>query len=280
MLAYAVSKKPIDYTKPVFIQPKLDGVRCVIQSECHGASWMVKAYSRTGKEWKNINHILAQLKPFFKRYPKVILDGELYNHDLKDDFEKIISLVRKTKPTDEDRLEAARLTQFHCYDIIDEGLLFDLRIEFVTQALMLLGDSIYTVDTFMIDDEKDAQHMHKSNLRLGYEGSIVRTNDTYVCKRSHNLRKFKDFSDAEARIVGYELGKGKRQGTLGKFLMEDEEGIQFGCPPGKGYSYKDMTSILENIHDYIGQLATFTYFGRTKARSYRHPLFKALRNYE
>ena len=193
MLAYAASKKPIDYTKPVYIQPKLDGVRCVIQSECHGASWMVKAYSRTGKEWKNINHILAQLKPFFKKYPKVILDGELYNHDLRDDFEKIISLVRKTKPTAEDRLEAARLTQFHCYDIIDEGLLFDLRIEFVTQALMLLGDSIYTVNTHWIDSEIEAQVRHKYNLSKGYEGSIVRTNDTYQCKRSHNLRKFKDF---------------------------------------------------------------------------------------
>ena len=285
MLAYAASKKPIDYTKPVFIQPKLDGVRCVIQAEqvdhfSRPIKYEVKAYSRTGKEWKNIDHILEQLQPFFAKYPYVILDGELYNHDLKDDFEKIISLVRKTKPTDEDRLEAARLTQFHCYDIIDEELLFDLRIEFVTQALMLLGDSIYTVDTFMIDDEEAAQYMHKSNLRLGYEGSIVRTNDTYQCKRSHNLRKFKDFSDAEARIVGYELGKGKRQGTLGKFLMEDEEGNKFGCPPGKGYSYEDMTSILENIHDYIGEIATFTYFGRTKANSYRHPSYKCIRNYE
>ena len=289
MLAYAANKKPIDYTKPVFIQPKLDGVRCVIQYELvdHGSDeyasgfgMAVKAYSRTGKEWKNIDHILKQLKPFFKKYPKVILDGELYNHDLKDDFEKIISLVRKTKPTDEDRLEAARLTQFHCYDIIDEGLLFDLRIEFVTQALMLLGDSIYTVDTLMIHDEEDAQHVHKSNLKKGYEGSIVRTNDTYQCKRSHNLRKFKDFSDAEARIIGYELGKGKRKGTLGKFLMQDEEGIKFGCPPGKGYSYEDMTNILENIHDYIGEIATFTYFGRTKANSYRHPSYKCIRNYE
>ena len=27
MLAYPVSNKPIDYTKPVFMQPKLDGVR-------------------------------------------------------------------------------------------------------------------------------------------------------------------------------------------------------------------------------------------------------------
>ena len=33
MLAYPVSDKPIDYSKPTFIQPKLDGVRCVIQNE-------------------------------------------------------------------------------------------------------------------------------------------------------------------------------------------------------------------------------------------------------
>ena len=32
MLAYPVSDKPIDYGKPTFIQPKLDGVRCVIQN--------------------------------------------------------------------------------------------------------------------------------------------------------------------------------------------------------------------------------------------------------
>ena len=93
MLAYPANAKPIDYSKPTFIQPKLDGVRCVIQYDKENG---VKAYSRTGKEWKNINHILAQLKPFFKKYPNVILDGELYNHDLRDNFEKIISLVRKT----------------------------------------------------------------------------------------------------------------------------------------------------------------------------------------
>ena len=289
MLAYAASKKPIDYTKPVYIQPKLDGVRCVIQCDVTKsdlAIWYnIIAYSRTGKEWKNINHILNELKPFFEKYPDVILDGELYNHDLRDDFEKIISLVRKTKPTDEDRLEASRLTQFHCYDIIDETLPFDQRIEFVIEALMSIqhfgvGNNIYSVDTTQCFSESGAKIFHEVNLKEGYEGSIVRTNDPYQCKRSHNLRKFKDFSDAEARIIGYELAKGKREGTLGKFVMEDEEGIQFGCPPGKGYNYQDMSDMLDNIHDYIGEIATFTYFGRTKANSYRHPLFKALRNYE
>ena len=286
MLAYPVSTKPIDYSKSVFIQPKLDGVRCVIQRESdfpgqeYLASFSVKAYSRTGKEWKNIDHILEQLKPFFFKYPNVILDGELYNHELNNDFEKIISLVRKTKPTISDRIESADLVQFHCYDIIDEELPFDQRIEFVNEALMLLGDSIYTVDTHWLDSEIEAEVRHKYNLSKDYEGSIVRTNDTYQCKRSHNLRKFKDFSDAEAYIVGYEEGKGKRAGHLGKFIMQDEDGNKFGCPPGKGYNYKDMKDMLENIHEYMGQTATFTYFERTKAGSYRHPLFKALRNYE
>ena len=281
MLAYPVSDKPIDYSKPVFIQPKLDGVRCLIQRD-RGMMYnnIITAYSRTGKEWKNIDHILRELIPFFEKYPNVILDGELYNHDLKNDFEKIISLVRKTKPTDEHRLESKEMVQFHCYDIIDEELPFEQRIDFVHESLMLPGVSIYTVSTYRVFDEDQAKVDHARNLDSGYEGSIVRTNDTYACKRSHNLRKFKDFSDAEAYIVGYEEGKGKREGTLGKFLMQDEDGNKFGCPPGKGYTYKDMKDMLDNIHEYMGQTATFTYFERTKAGSYRHPLFKAIRDYE
>ena len=279
MLAYPVSDKPIDYSKPTFIQPKLDGVRCVIQYENMGLEYEVKAYSRTGKEWKNINHILEQLTLFFEKYPNVILDGELYNHDLRDNFEKIISLVRKTKPTDEDRLEASKLTQFHCYDIIDEDMTFEQRDGFI-KLNFPFSKSLKMVDTWTVTSEKHAKEVHNQNLDNGYEGSIVRTNDTYQCKRSHNLRKFKDFSDAEAYIVGYEEGKGKREGHLGKFIMQDEDGNKFGCPPGKGYTYKDMKEMLDNIHEYMGQKATFTYFERTKAGSYRHPLFKAIRNYE
>jgi ATP-dependent DNA ligase len=126
----------------------------------------------------------------------------------------------------------------------------------------------------------EAKMIHDIHLAQGYEGSMLRTNGFYEQKRSYNLQKFKDFHDTEATITGYEAGKGKRQGTLGKFIMTDDEGIEFGCPPGKGYTYKDLKLILDNIHDYIGQRATFTYFQRTQAGSYRHPLFKTLRNYE
>jgi DNA ligase-1 len=128
--------------------------------------------------------------------------------------------------------------------------------------------------------EDDARVYHARNLADGYEGSIVRLDTVYQQKRSHSLRKFKDFSDAEANIVGYEEGKGKRSGTLGKFIMQDDDGNQFGCPPGKGHNYKSLAKMLTNIHEYMGQRATFTYFERTKAGSYRHPLFKCIRNYE
>ena len=276
MLAYPVSDKPIDYTKPVFMQPKLDGVRCIIQYEGGG---MPKAYSRTGKEWKNIDHILFNLSPWFALNPNVILDGELYNHDFKDDFEQIISMVRKTKPTDEDRSKSAENVQFHCYDIVDETKTFKERNKFITQNVPR-NHCIYHVKTQNVATESLAKVIHQQNLDNGYEGSILRTNDTYQCKRSHSLRKFKDFHDTEATIIGYVDGKGKRTGTLGKFIMQDDEGVEFGCPPGKGYTYKDLANMLDNIGDYIGQRATFTFFERTKAGSYRHPLFKCIRNYE
>ena len=282
MLAYPVSDKPIDYTKPTFIQPKLDGVRCLIQYERHTQPRedVVVAYSRTGKVWKNIDHILSSLRPFFQKYPDVILDGELYNHKFKDDFESIISMVRKTKPTDEDRSISRKNVQFHCYDIVDETMPFEQRNDFILKAVYNNYDYIRVLPCQQVTSDDNAKKIHELNLDAGFEGSIVRTNDTYQCKRSHNLRKFKDFSDAEATIVGYLDGKGKRTGTLGKFIMMDDNGVEFGCPPGKGYTYNNLATMLENIGDYIGQRATFTFFERTKAGSYRHPLFKCIRNYE
>ena len=275
MLAYPVSDKPIDYTKQVFMQPKLDGVRCLIQYD----DGKVTAYSRTGKVWQNIEHITLNLYKFFDKNPNVILDGELYNHDFRNDFESIISMVRKQKPTVEDRSKSRDNVQFHCYDIVDKVLTFDMRIHFIKQSLPS-SYCVKHVHTMQISSHENALTFHESYKAGGYEGSILRLNDVYQCKRSHSLRKFKDFSDAEATIVGYLDGKGKRTGTLGKFIMQDDNGVEFGCPPGKGYTYKQLGTMLENIGDYIGQRATFTFFERTKAGSYRHPLFKCIRNYE
>ena len=280
MLAYPVSSKPIDYTQPVFMQPKLDGVRCLIQYERRRISKPIKrvvAYSRTGKEWKNINHILQSLKPFFQANPNVILDGELYNHALRDDFEKIISCVRKQKPTDADRAESRKLVQFHCYDIVDETLDFQSR-SIRLNTLLKPTYGIKLVKTIVTPTESQAKVNHARNLDAGYEGSILRLNDVYQCKRSHSLRKFKDFHDAEAEIIGWVEGKGKRRGTIGKFIAADKDGNRFGMPVMD--NFKKLRTMFEDMQTWKGKMATFTYFERTKAGSYRHPLFKAIRDYE
>ena len=284
MLAYPVSDKPINYNDKVFMQPKLDGVRCVIQAKVKRHLLTpdlneieVKAYSRTGKEWKNIDHILFNLKPWFALNPNVILDGELYNHDLKDDFEKIISLVRKTKPTDIDMLESANLVQFHCYDIIDETKTFEERYRFIEQAVPR-NHCVTHVSTMCCASEDDAKEMHKVNLECGFEGSILRTNDVYKCGRSWNLRKFKDFHDAEATLLAWVEGKGKRKGTVGKFMAVDADGNEFGMPVMDKFDY--LQKNFRKMRNWVGKTATFTYFERTKAGSYRHPLFKYIRDYE
>tara|TARA_R100001443_G_scaffold23251_1_gene35465 strand:+ start:281 stop:1081 length:801 start_codon:yes stop_codon:yes gene_type:complete len=266
------------------MQSKLDGVRCLIQAEPDYSSSgypipgvRVKAYSRTGKEWKNIDHILFNLKPWFQLNPDVILDGELYNHDLKDDFEKIISLVRKQKPTDIDALESADMVQFHCYDIIDETKVFDERNRFIIQTVPR-NQYIKHVPTVLIHTEAQAKDCHQDNLNEGYEGSILRTNDVYKCGRSWNLRKFKDFHDDEALLLDWVEGKGKRKGTIGKFMAQDSEGNIFGMPVMD--KFKHLQDNFEEMKTWVGKLATFTYFERTNANSYRHPLFKCIRDYE
>ena len=274
MLAHKVNENRIDFSKKVFIQPKLDGVRCIFTKD--------GAYSRTGKQFHNLRHIELRLKGFFKLNPDIQLDGELYNHALRNDFEQIISLVRKQKPTDEDRRNAQHLIQYHVYDMIAEGPSYEDRLNWLmSNKVLWWGNVIVPVETHRVNKYEEAANMHYDGfLKQGYEGSILRLNGPYEQKRSYNLQKFKDFSDTEATIIGYEAGKGKFTGLIGKFLMIDDNGIEFGCPIGKGYNYDDRRFILNNIHDYIGKRATFTYFERTKASSYRHPLYKTIRDYE
>ena len=81
MLAQKVNTKPIDWTKKVFVQPKLDGVRCIFTKD--------GAYSRNYKQFKNVDHLQDDLQDFFKKFPDVVLDGELYNHALKQDLKRL-----------------------------------------------------------------------------------------------------------------------------------------------------------------------------------------------
>ena len=281
MLAHKFDNKRVDWSKPVFIQPKLDGIRCIMTAD--------GCYSRNGKKFMNVQHLYTKaIQDLFKANPLLVIDGELYNHDLRDDFEKIVSLVRKQKPKPEDRKEARKLIQYHVYDFVMayKGKL-DLiesdmnRYEKRMHQLVcsdMYGKHIRYVPSRGVHSLDKAKEIHNDFLEKGYEGSILRLDGPYKCGRSYDLMKFKDFSDTEAKIVDWVEGKGKREGTIGKFIAIDSDGVKFGMPVMDNFEYLQRN--FKKMQRYVGKIATFTYFERTKAGSYRHPLFKALRNYE
>ena len=272
MLAHPISKD-IDWNQRYMLQPKLDGVRAYITKD--------GIFSRNNKQFNNCKHIQTELKDFFNVNPNIILDGELYNHRFKDSFETIISLVKKKKPTRQDRFKASSYLQFHCYDYFNPNSpeIYMQRCNQINWWNTIYNwRSIQTVQTEVIWYEDTLSYYHKRNLKWGYEGSILRVNGLYEQKRSHNLQKVKEFSDSEATITGWVEGQGKRTGTIGKFLAIDNDGNEFGMPVMDTMDV--LTKMYDIAHYYIGKTATFTYFQRTNKGSYRHPLFKGIRDYE
>ena len=275
MLAHPYGKKYFD--RDSFIQPKLDGIRCYITKN--------GAFSRNHKEFKTVDHIKDAFKPLFKKLPNLVVDGELYNHQFKDNFNKIISLVRKKKPNAEELDEATRYIQFHWYDYhytdykAGEGLDFRTRNFNIKDFISKINSRhIIEVSTYEVSSFEVAKILNDDFLKQGYEGSILRNNKPYEQKRSYNLQKFKEFKDSEATITGWVEGQGKRIGTIGKFMAIDNNGNTFGMPVMD--NYKKMKKMYDIAEWYIGKIATFTYFQRTPSGSYRHPLFKCIRNYE
>ena len=231
----------------------------------------------------NVRHIELELRHFFDALPWIILDGELYNHNLRDDFEKIISLVRKQTPTHEDRLEAFNMVQFHVYDYTGtdyesgEGQGYRDRMNNLNVS-DIYAPCVHHVRAYRIHMIEMVDTMHKKFLKQGYEGSIIRLDGPYQQKRSKYLLKVKDFQDSEAEIIDYAEGKGKRKGTIGKFIAVDSHGMEFGMPVMDNFKY--LRKNFGKMKKWVGRTATFKYFEKTRRGSYRHPLFKCLRNYE
>ena len=181
MLAYKAGIKPIDFSQQVYIQPKLDGVRCLFTKD--------GAFSRTGKQFMNVKHIENELQPLFNDYPNLILDGELYNHALKNDFEKIISLVRKQKPNPFDRSEAYEFVEFHWYDIIDDDndILFIDRSKFIHELLRDFfpdrdARHVFPLVTLRVDSLDKARAIHDANLLETMSKTSTQIKDQLVRK--------------------------------------------------------------------------------------------------
>jgi DNA ligase-1 len=278
----------------VFSQPKLDGIRCIAMRE--------GLFTRSGKEIVAVPHIHEALEPFFELYPHATLDGELYNHAYKDDFNTIIHLVRKQNLTDEHLMESKKMIQYHIYDapvigknnpfrkggcytekdfFSDRTSVLDVQFD----NLGLDGRSLHgepnplvIVETTEIHGREQLDRCYEDYVEAGYEGQMVRIDGSYENKRSPKLLKRKEFVDEEYTILGYEEGEGNREGTIKHFKFKNKDGRGFNSNVKGSFEY--LTELLEKADSLIGKEATIKYFNLTPDGVPRFPYVIAIRDYE
>lgn len=194
----------------VWVQPKLDGFRCVATRD--GIN------SRQGKPF-HLPHIWSALSPLFDDNPDLLLDGELYNHGLRADFNTLGSLIRKEKRSEDEDKRARETIQFHIYDIPSVPLPFSERFLVLRDDLSLpygqpdASSPLSVVETFRAMTQEQLDLEYSNFLAVGYEGAMIRLNAHYEeGKRSKNLLKRKDFLDAEFPLVAVEQGQGNWDG--------------------------------------------------------------------
>jgi len=251
MLAHKFEDYEDKIEYPVFSQPKLDTIRCIVKAD---GMW-----SRNGKKIVSAPHIYESLKDFFRINPKLIFDGELYADKFANDFNAICSLVKKTKPTAEDIGASAKSIQYHIYDLPSHGGKFSER--YAELCSMELPECCVTVETNLVEELGDVDMLYGNYVGAGYEGQILRVDSKYENKRTKSLLKHKSFQDDEFIIKDICEGEGNKMGMVGYMVFETAKGQKFKS--NLKADWDTSKDIWKNKKQYIGKTATVQYFNLT-----------------
>lgn len=244
---------------PVFAQPKLDGVRCIATKD--------GMFSREGKPLPGATHVYAALMPLFAEDPDVILDGELYNHAFKDDFNAIVSLVKKANPDPARAARVKEFVQYHVYDMPSfEGTFSSRTLALQMIASIIDNPSIVYVETRQADSQRELDELYGHWLGLGYEGQMVRLNLPYEQKRSKTLLKRKEFIDDEYPVESIEAGQGNWAGVAKSVRCRLPDGRIFGA--GIRGTRERAAELLNEDH----KVVTVRYFQLTPDGIPRFPI--------
>lgn len=263
MLAHKYEDKKKNVVFPAWVQPKLDGVRCLAEWGDEG----VTLTSRAGKPYKmpTVQNQLAQWLP-----KDMVLDGELYCHGMS--CQTVTSYVKKWQKEGSDRII------YNVYDVpVADGceiLTSEERIDrlFDPNDGVIESTNVQRVPSFEVKSHEDMMVRYGEFMQEGYEGAILRLrHGQYLWGyRSSELLKVKEFQDAEFYVVEANEGKGKMAGCVIWTCMNNTNKLAFSCTMKT--TMEERRRMYEERDKYIGEVLTVRFFDRTDDGLPRFPV--------
>lgn len=194
---------------------------------------------------------------FTAGWPATAMEGELWAG--RGQFSQAVSTVRQQTPDD----AAWRALRFMVFDLPAEVGTFNERLPVLQARVAQLGQAwVQAVAQTPATTAAALRAQLDAVMRAGGEGLVLhRGSAPYTAQRSEDLRKFKPFDDAEARVVGQVAGAGKHAGRLGALWLEQpaadgQPALRFKL--GTGFSDAQRTDPPP-----VGAWVTYRYRGLT-----------------
>ena len=258
---------------PCYVQPKLDGVRCL--SNVEDADEIPTYLSRGGKEFDTLEHLNTEVEEIFPFDTLNVahLDGEIYCHN-EITFQDVVAAVKKKKNENTPKLK------YYIYDIATLDMTFEERktkLEQLFKGQKL--EHLVLVPTYEVNSEAEIIKYHEQFVEDGYEGIIIRNKDGQYCfdHRSNDLQKWKNFIDKEFKIIGGKEATGEDSGTV-VFILDNGDGQTFECRP-RG-SRELRREWFKNLESLKGRWLTVRYQNLSDSGIPRFPVGITIRDYE
>lgn len=269
------------------IERKIDGTRSLCLIDSNGK---VKFYSRKGKEFHTLDVLKKELEDFVALHPEYnnkVLDGEMciVDDNGNEDFQGIMKEITRKDHTINNPsycvFDLLELEDFNkgCSTETYKPRLNKLKtfVETIKSPhIKLIEYAYYTPEVF--------DTWQKKVLDNGWEGLIARKDVPYEGKRSRNLLKYKNFSDAEYVVKDVVLdgnatilvgGKTQRIKCVQSLVIEHKGYI---VNVGSGLTQQQRIEFAEHPEHIIGKTITVQYFSETTDKegnlSLRFPTIK------
>jgi ATP-dependent DNA ligase len=274
-------KGDVDMKYPFYVQPKLDGFRCMVnfnkeEKKINLVSRKNIAYNGlpTLKEIL-LNEIFSILPEKGYGSKDLYLDGELFISSVP--FEQLSGKIKRAQYNDDYDIPDI---QFHLFDCFDTGFFkepFSKRTKFLKSIIPKSHKNLLYVPTDIVKNTEEMKQYFSKYLADGHEGLMARVGKSEYKpnKRPSCLKKYKEMMDSEFEIVGYNEAKGSDKGTVIWVCKTDTDQIFTVRPKGTREMRKDW---FNNGDKYIGKQLTVIYQELSELGVPRFPVGKAIRD--